>query len=84
MIEFRAARAEVAQAAAELRRAVPDTGAEIIHRKPSGSAANRPSGRPERAEREKAQQERQRLERMSSRELAQEIARLRPPRVIDW
>ncbi len=36
----------------------------------------------ERAEREKAQQERQRLERMSSRELAQ-IARLRPPRVID-
>ncbi|SFI10809.1 hypothetical protein SAMN04488021_1765, partial [Paracoccus aminovorans] len=37
----------------------------------------------ERAEREKAQQERQRLERMSSRELAQEIARLRPPRVID-
>ena len=35
------------------------------------------------AEREKAQQERQRIERMSSRELAQEIARLRPPRVID-
>ncbi|EIM6159963.1 MobA/MobL family protein, partial [Escherichia coli] len=31
VIEFRAARAEVAQAAAELRRAVPDTGAEIIH-----------------------------------------------------
>jgi hypothetical protein len=37
----------------------------------------------ERAEREKAQQERQRLERMSSRELAQEIARLRPPPVRD-
>lgn len=31
VIEFRAARAEVTQAAAELRRAVPDTGAEIIH-----------------------------------------------------
>ena len=31
VIEFRAARAEVAQAAAELRLAVPDTGAEIIH-----------------------------------------------------
>lgn len=31
VIEFRAARAEVAQAAAELRRVVPDTGAEIIH-----------------------------------------------------
>lgn len=31
VIEFRAARAEVAQATAELRRAVPDTGAEIIH-----------------------------------------------------
>ncbi len=31
VIEFRAARAEVAQAAAELRRAVPDTAAEIIH-----------------------------------------------------
>ena len=31
VIEFRAARAEVAQAAAELRGAVPDTGAEIIH-----------------------------------------------------
>lgn len=31
VIEFRAARAEVAQAAVELRRAVPDTGAEIIH-----------------------------------------------------
>ncbi|WP_407239847.1 hypothetical protein [Escherichia coli] len=36
-----------AERAAELRRAVPDTGAEIIHWKPSGSAANRPSGRPE-------------------------------------
>ena len=31
VIEFRVARAEVAQAAAELRRAVPDAGAEIIH-----------------------------------------------------
>lgn len=35
------------------------------------------------AEREKAQQERQRLERMSSRELAAEIAKLRPPPVRD-
>ena len=42
------------------------------------------SGDLEAAKRERAaQQERQRLERMSSRELAAEIARLRPPRVID-
>ncbi|WP_407217986.1 hypothetical protein [Escherichia coli] len=85
VIEFRAARAEVAQAAAELRRAVPDTGAEIIHleaERQRREQAQREAR--ERAEREKAQQERQRLERMSSRELAQEIARLRPPRVIDW
>jgi len=84
VIEFRAARAEVAQAAAELRRAVPDTGAEIIHleaERQRREQAQREAR--ERAEREKAQQERQRLERMSSRELAQEIARLRPPRVID-
>jgi hypothetical protein len=39
------------------------------------------SGDLEAAKRERA--ERQRLERMSSRELAQEIARLRPPRVTD-
>lgn len=88
VIEFRAARAEVAQAAAELRRAVPDTGAEIIHleaERQRREQAQREAQREarERAEREKAQQERQRLERMSSRELAQEIARLRPPRVID-
>ncbi|MGY4044275.1 MobA/MobL family protein [Aeromonas hydrophila] len=84
VIEFRAARAEVAQAAAELRRAMPDTGAEIIHleaERQRREQAQREAR--ERAEREKAQQERQRLERMSSRELAQEIARLRPPRVID-
>ena len=84
VIEFRAARAEVAQAAAELRRAVPDTGAEIIHleaERQRREQAQREAR--ERAEREKAQQERQRLERMNSRELAQEIARLRPPRVID-
>ena len=84
VIEFRAARAEVAQAVAELRRAVPDTGAEIIHleaERQRREQAQREAR--ERAEREKAQQERQRLERMSSRELAQEIARLRPPRVID-
>ena len=84
VIEFRAARAEVAQAAAELRRAVPDTGAEIIHleaERQRREQAQREAR--ERAEREKAQQGRRRLERMSSRELAQEIARLRPPRVID-
>ena len=84
VIEFRAARAEVAQAAAELRRAVPDTGAEIIHleaERQRREQAQREAR--ERAEREKAQQERQRLERMSSRELAAEIARLRPPPVRD-
>lgn len=84
VIEFRAARAEVAQAAAELRRAVPDTGAEIIHLEAERQRREQAQREVrERAEREKAQQERQRLERMSSRELAQEIARLRPPRVID-
>lgn len=84
VIEFRAARAEVAQAAAELRRAVPDTGAEIIHLEAERQRREQAQREAcERAEREKAQQERQRLERMSSRELAQEIARLRPPRVID-
>ena len=72
VIEFRQARAELAEARQELARAVPDARAEVIHLEAR-----------ERAEREKAQQERQRLERMSSRELAQEIARLRPPRVID-
>ena len=72
VIEFRQARAELAEARQELARAVPDARAEVIQREAR-----------ERAEREKAQQERQRLERMSSRELAQEIARLRPPRVID-
>ena len=84
VIEFRAARAEVAQAAAELRRAVPDTGAEIIHleaERQRREQAQREAR--ERAEREKAQQERQRLERMSSRELAAEIAKLRPPPVRD-
>ncbi|MBA0921372.1 MobA/MobL family protein [Escherichia coli] len=72
VIEFRAARAEVAQAAAELRRAVPDTGAEIIHleaERQRREQAQREAR--ERAEREKAQQERQRLERMSSRDQAQ-------------
>ncbi len=59
VIEFRAARAEVAQAAAELRRAVPDTGAEIIHleaERQRREQAQREAR--ERAEREKAQQER--------------------------
>ncbi|HAV2144311.1 TPA: DUF2637 domain-containing protein, partial [Escherichia coli] len=51
--------AEVAQAAAELRRAVPDTGAEIIHleaERQRREQAQREAR--ERAEREKAQQER--------------------------
>jgi DNA repair exonuclease SbcCD ATPase subunit len=63
---------------------VPDAGAEVIHleaERQRREQAQREAR--ERAEREKAQQERQRLERMSSRELAQEIARLRPPRAID-
>lgn len=71
VIEFRQARAELAEARAELARAVPDARAEVIHLEA------------ERQRREQAQQERQRLERMSSRELAAEIARLRPPRVTD-
>ncbi|WP_308331245.1 MobA/MobL family protein, partial [Escherichia coli] len=57
VIEFRAARAEVAQAAAELRRAVPDTGAEIIHleaERQRREQAQREAR--ERAEREKALQ----------------------------
>lgn len=84
VIEFRQARAELAEARQELARAVPDARAEVIHleaERQRREQAQREAR--ERAEREKAQQERQRLERMSSRELAQEIARLRPPRVID-
>ena len=84
VIEFRQARAELAEARQELARAVPDARAEVIHleaERQRREQAQREAR--ERAEREKAQQERQRLERMSSRELVQEIARLRPPRVID-
>lgn len=84
VIEFRQARAELAEARQELARAVPDARAEVIHleaERQRREQAQREAR--ERAEREKAQQERQRLERMSSRELAQEIARLRPPPVRD-
>lgn len=84
VIEFRQARAELAEARAELARAVPDARAEVIHleaERQRREQAQREAR--ERAEREKAQQERQRLERMSSTELAQEIARLRPPPVRD-
>lgn len=84
VIEFRQARAELAEARQELARAVPDARAEVIHleaERQRREQAQREAR--ERAEREKAQQERQRLERMSSRELAQEIAKLRPPHVRD-
>lgn len=73
VIEFRQARAELAEARAE----VIHLEAERQRREQAQREAR------ERAEREKAQQERQRLERMSSRELAAEIARLRPPPVRD-
>lgn len=76
VIEFRQARAELAEARQELARAVPDARAEVIHLEAERQ-------RREQAQREKAQQERQRLERMSSRELAAEIAKLRPPPVRD-
>ncbi len=84
VIEFRQARAELAEARQELARAVPDARAEVIHleaERQRREQAQREAR--ERAERERAQQERQRLERMSSRELAAEIARLRPPPVRD-
>ena len=84
VIEFRQARAELAEARQELARAVPDARAEVIHleaERQRREQAQREAR--ERAEREKAQQERQRLERMSSRELAAEIAKLRPPPVRD-
>lgn len=74
VIEFRQARAELAEARQELARAVPDARAEVIHLEAERQ-------RREQAQRERA--ERQRLERMSSRELAQEIAKLRPPPVRD-
>ncbi|EFI6360630.1 MobA/MobL family protein [Escherichia coli] len=74
VIEFRQARAELAEARQELARAVPDARAEVIHLEAERQ-------RREQAQRERA--ERQRLERMSSRELAAEIARLRPPSVAD-
>lgn len=77
VIEFRQARAELAEARQELARAVPDARAEVIHLEAERQ-------RREQAKRERAaQQERQRLERMSSRELAAEIAKLRPPPVRD-
>lgn len=89
VIEFRQARAELAEARQELARAVPDARAEVIHleaERQRREQAQREAR--ERAEREKAQQERQRLERqrlerISSRELAAEIARLRPPPLRD-
>lgn len=84
VIEFRQARAELAEARQGLARAVPDARAEVIHleaERQRREQAQREAR--ERAERERAQQERQRLERMSSRELAAEIARLRPPPVRD-
>ena len=84
VIEFRQARAELAEARQELARAVPDARAEVIHleaERQRREQAQREAR--ERAEREKAQQERQHLERMSSRELAAEIAKLRPPPVRD-
>ena len=84
VIEFRQARQELAEARQELARAVPDARAEVIHleaERQRREQAQREAR--ERAEREKAQQERQRLERMSSRELAAEIAKLRPPPVRD-
>ncbi len=83
MIEFRAARAEVARAAAELRRAVPDTGAEIIHRSRAAAPRTGPAGGPRAGRAGEGAAGAPAPERMSSRELAQEIARLRPPRVID-
>ena len=84
VIEFRQARAELAEARQELARAVPDARAEVINleaERQRREQAQREAR--ERAEREKVAQERQRLEHMSSRELAQEIARLRPPPVRD-
>ena len=84
VIEFRQARAELAEARQELARAVPDARAEVIHLEAERQRREQAQREAcERAEREKAQQERQRLERMTSRELAQEIARLRPPPVRD-
>ena len=84
VIEFRQARAELAEARQELARAVPDARAEVINleaERQRREQAQREAR--ERAEREKVAQESQRLEHMSSRELAQEIARLRPPPVRD-
>lgn len=77
VIEFRQARAELAEARQELARAVPDARAEVINLE----AERQRREQAQREARERA--ERQRLERMSSRELAQEIARLRPPPVRD-
>ena len=74
VIEFRQARAEHADASQTLANAIPDPRAEILNQQ----EARR------RAEQEKAQQQdHQRLERMTSSQLAQEIARLRPPPLHD-
>ena len=74
VIEFRQARAAHADASQALANAIPDPRAEILNQQ----EARR------RAEQEKAQQQdHQRLERMTSSQLAQEIARLRPPPLHD-
>lgn len=71
-----------AKALGELERQGKAADRSIIDLSGDIEAAKRDRARAQQQERE-AQAERQRLERMSSRELTQEIARLRPPRVFD-
>lgn len=73
-----------AKALGELERQEKASAASIIDLSGDIQAAKRDRAQQqEREARERAQAERQRLERMSAAELAAEIGRLRPPRVLD-
>jgi hypothetical protein len=74
VLEFRQARAELAQAHEHMQQAVPDAQAEVI-----SLEAERERRIRDRAE--QSQAERLRIERMTSRELKAEIEQLRPPAV---
>lgn len=81
VIEFRQARADLAEARQDLARIVPDVGAEILNLEAERRRERLAAEARERAQQQEQRQadlERQRLERMSSSELAIEIDRRKP------
>ena len=88
VIEFRQARAELASAKAALRQAIPDTGAEVINlqverqRREQEKRDAQEQALKAHAE-QQAQTEKERIERLSAAELADEIEALRPRSVHD-